>query len=208
MLALGLGLFSAHDYASARTTLEALLHANVRLGVDEREILDVQTNLMFCYDRLGREEEALPLRQHIYNRTKLLCGPSHENTMIDAVSLATSLSKLNHHAACQTLALEVMPICQKSFGPAHRYTLELRATYARSLICGIGLLYEEGEERAAFYKILSQLHRAEQILETDLGLASRAFGATHKRTEDTKSRLKVVRESITDWIKLFSRPRK
>ena len=124
------------------------------------------------------------------------------------VSFATSLSKLNHHAACQTLALEVMPICQKSFGPAHRYTLELRATYARSLICGIGLLYEEGEERAAFYKILSQLHRAEQILETDLGLASRAFGATHKRTEDTKARLEVVRESITDWTKLFSWPRK
>ena len=127
--------------------------------------------------------------------------------MIDAVSLATSLSKLNHHAACQTLALEVMPICQKSFGPAHRYTLELRATYAYSLICGIDLLYEEGEERAACYKILSQLHRAEQILETDLGLASRAFGATHDRTEKIKRQLKLTREVIADWIKMCTRPR-
>ena len=125
----------------------------------------------------------------------------------DAVGLATSLSKLNHHAACQALALEVMPICQESFGPAHQHTLDLRSIYAHSLICGADLLYEEGEEGVA-YKILHQFRRAEQILETDLGLASRAFGATHNRTETTKARLEVTRESITDWIKLCSRPRK
>lgn len=181
MMILGIGQSCGKDFAAALSTFEALLAMKLRLRAGEIEIIDVQTNIVNIYDLLGRDAEALPLRQQIYGRSKVLFGPSHENTIIDASNLARSLFSLKHYTPCKELALEVMPTARRSLGPAHQCTLSLRFTYAKSLF--LDMRDGEGKQQSN-EQYLDDCRLAERIFEADIRTSSRTYGAANKQTKD------------------------
>jgi len=133
MSCLGNGLHAAKHYEDALTVKEADFATDKRLGASEDNILDVQSNLAITYTSLGRDEEALRLKQEIYSGRLKLKGIEHLDTNRGAINYATSLVILRRFEEAKALLRRTIPVARRIHGEDHDLTLRLRLTYAMAL---------------------------------------------------------------------------
>jgi len=81
MSRLGNGLFDAKHHEAALSVRETELSMLRRLGDAEERMLVTQGNLANTYEKLGRVEEALRMRQDVYSGRLELNGKEHEETL-------------------------------------------------------------------------------------------------------------------------------
>ena len=85
---LGNGLTAANHHEAALSVVEAELSMLRRLGSSDSEasILLVMSNIATTYDRLGRHEEAISMRQEVYSGRLKLNGKENEQTLLVALN--------------------------------------------------------------------------------------------------------------------------
>ena len=168
---LGSGLFGE----DALTVQEAELSMLRRLSDSEENILAVQSNIASTYQTLGQFEKALGMEQEIYNKKVVLMGNLNPSTLIAAICLANTLSKMRRFDEVRNFAPDRIAACQRVLGAEHENTLFLRTIYARALF------FEDDPEQA------------ETILVDVSRIARRVLGPSHCRTVAAEHELGFVR---------------
>ena len=110
MAALANGLAAAERFDEALSVNEADLAMKRRLGASEYDLLAVQSNLSLTYSALGRNEEALSLRQEIYSRHLKLDGEESRETLVIAFNYAVSLVTLRRFERAKLLLRKTTPV--------------------------------------------------------------------------------------------------
>ena len=87
---LGSALSDAGRHEDALAVRGAHLAMLRRIGASEESMLVAQSNLALTYRSLGREQDALRLRQEVYSGCLNLLGGEHARTLIAAHNLAAS----------------------------------------------------------------------------------------------------------------------
>ncbi len=127
-LYLGEPLIAERQYSRARE-----LYA-VKLGPDHPDTLNSMMGLANSYAALGRNDEALALREATlkFHRAKL--GPDHPVTLKSMMGLANSYFALGRHAEALALREETLKFQKTKLGPDHPDTLasmnNLASSYA------------------------------------------------------------------------------
>ena len=103
MRQLGNGLSEAEHHQDALTVREADLAMLRRVGASAQDMLAAQGNIAGTYDKLGRLEEALPLRRDVYSGWVKMEGEEHRETLREANNYAMSLSRLQRFEEAKTL---------------------------------------------------------------------------------------------------------
>jgi len=130
---LGNGLLVADQFAEALSVQEAELSMRRRLGDSEVTILAVQENLAHTYNRLGKPEQALPLRRLVYSRLLELKGEEDEECLRAASIFADSLGYLERFEEAKTLYREIIPVARRVLGDA-QLTIMMRVNFAHTLL--------------------------------------------------------------------------
>ena len=159
---------------------EAELSAMRRLGDSAGNILAVQGNLANTYGALGRDQEALRLRQEVYSGYVKLLGEAHRETILEANNYASFLLDLERFKEAKSLLRKTMPAARRFLGESHRTTLSMRTNYAEAL-----------------YKVdgatLDDLSKAVSTLEDAARTARRVLGGAHPLTTDIEDELQECR---------------
>ena len=184
MSSLGTGLCEANNNESALPVMEAELAARRRLGDTERNILCVQGNLASLYEKLGRVEEALRMRQDVYSRRLELNGKEREETLRAATNYAASLVNLRRFKEAKSLLLKTMPVMRRVLGENDEARLRMRWMYARALCEDTGAT-------------LDQLREAVTSLEDTDRIARRVIGAAHPLTSTIEEDLREARAALS-----------
>ncbi len=166
MTELGLGLSAARREEDALTVGEAELAMLRRLRASEESILVVQNNLANSYQKLGRLEMVLPLRQEVYSGRLRLDGDENEKTLRAAYNYAASLLEAKRIAEAKTLLREVIPVARRVLGEGNRLALKMRSLYAKALYNDPGAT-------------LDDLREAATTLEDTERIARRVLGSAH-----------------------------
>ena len=175
MNVLGNGLYDADRDEEAFSVFEANLATMRRVGASESNILAVQTNLASTYQSLGRIDQALELEREIYTKRLESLGNLHPETLIGAICLANTLSKMRKFDEVRSFAPDRIAECQRVLGAEHENTLFLRSIYAHALFA-------------------SDPEQAETILVDVTRIARRVLGKSHPRALHAESVLEVVHE--------------
>ena len=170
MNVLGNGLSVAGHPEDALSVKEALLAMQRRLGESEHNILVLQSSLATTYYRLGRLDEALPLRRDVYFGFLKLYGEEHVNTLYEANNYAGSLMTLERFEEAKSLLRKAMPVARRTLGYDSIVTLTMRKLYAQAL-------YED--TRAT----VDDLREAVTTLEEIERIARRVLGGAHPLVE-------------------------
>ena len=149
-----------------------------RYRVDD--ILALQHNLANMYARLGRDEQALCMRQKIYSETLKLLGKEHENTLQTATSYAISLLKSQRYAEAMTLLRNMTSVARRALGENHELTLKMRKMYAASLCVNPDATLDDTRE-------------AIKTLEEIQPIARRVLGGAHPLTKRIEGGLRESR---------------
>ncbi len=182
MTILGLGLSSAGHNESAMLVFEAELAMKRRLGASEENLLIAQGNLANTYSTLGRDEEALLIRQEVYSGHLKLNGEENYDTLTAANNYASALNNLEHFEEARSLLRKTKPVARRVLGEGHRLTLKIRWIYARALINAGGTL--------------DDLHEAVTTLVESERTARRVFGSAHPLTEGIERDLQTSRAAL------------
>ena len=169
MSQLGNGVSGAEHYEEALAVYEAELAMLRRLGAWEETILIAQSNVASAYDQLGRDEEAMLMREEIYSRTLDIWGEEHRETLLEANNYALSLVDLQRFEEAKSLLRKSEPVARRVLGEADDTTLTARWTYAWAL-------YEDPAST------LDELREAVSTLEETERMARRVLGGTHPTT--------------------------
>ena len=153
----------------ALAVYEAELAMLRRLGAWEETILIAQSNVASAYDQLGRDEEAMLMREEIYSRTLDIWGEEHRETLLEANNYALSLVDLQRFEEAKSLLRKSEPVARRVLGEADDTTLTARWTYAWAL-------YEDPAST------LDELREAVSTLEETERMARRVLGGTHPTT--------------------------
>ena len=94
------------------------------------QALTHRRNISSCLDELGRHEEALEMLRGVYNEQKEADGIDDIETLSSALSMAMILSNLDRYADMKSCLDEHVLVAQRTLGPDHRFTLELRREQA------------------------------------------------------------------------------
>ncbi len=129
---LGNGLGASNRNEDALPVQEAELSTLRRLGGSEASILITQGNLASTYQKLGRHEEALRVRQEVYGGHLKLSGEENRSTLIGANNYASSLVNLERFEEAKSLMCKTIPVARRVLGEGHDITLKLRWLYARA----------------------------------------------------------------------------
>jgi len=151
-----------------------------RIGESAHNILIVQGNLANTYKELGREEEALSMRQEVYSGHLKLNGEEHYDTLREAFNYAVSLQDLNRFEETKSLLRKMMPVARRLHGDNDRLTLKMRWSYAQSLY------YDSGAT-------LHDLREAVTTLEDLERITRRVFGGAHPLTASIGDELRDAR---------------
>ena len=112
---------------------EAELSMLRRLGGSEENILVAQNNLANTYEKLGRVEEALRMRQEVYSGRLKLNGEEHEMTLKEANNYASTLVSLERFEEAKSVLRKTMPVARRVLGESNDLTLKMRWNYAKAL---------------------------------------------------------------------------
>ena len=169
MTALGNGLHDADHREDALSVREATLSTYRRLGVSADAILVVQSNLANSYQRLGRLEEALRMRQDVYSGRLEVNGKEQEETLRAANNYASTLNVLKRFEEAKALLRKTIPVARRVLGEGHRLTLKMRKNYAK-------VLFRDPSAT------IDDLREAVTTLEDVGRIARRVFGGAHPLT--------------------------
>jgi len=180
---LGNGLELARRHEDALSVREAELAMYRRLGASESEILEVQNNLANSYVKLGRFEEALPLRRVVYSGQLKLNGEEDRDTFMAANNYATSLFSLDRYAEAKSVLRKTIPVARRVLGENQDTALRTRWIYAMALY---------GDPAAT----LADLREAVTTLEGVERTARRVFGGEHPLTVSIGEALRYARAKL------------
>ena len=183
MNVLGRGLFEVKQYEDVVPVYEAELSMARRLGESEHNILVLQSSLATTYYRLGRLDEALPLRRDVYFGFLKLYGEEHVNTLYEANNYAGSLMTLERFEEAKSLLRKAMPVARRTLGYDSIVTLTMRKLYAQAL-------YED--TRAT----VDDLREAVTTLEETSRTARRVLGGAHPRVVEIEETLRDARAAL------------
>jgi len=159
---------------------EAELSTEQRVGGSESSVLVSQTNLANTYQSLGRSEEAMRMRRHVYSGRLKLSGEEHRNTLIAANNYALSLLGLKRFEEARSVWRKIMPVVRRVLGKCHDHTLMMRWNYAVALCA----------DSAA---TLADLRESVTTLEETERTARRVLGGAHPLTGNICGSLRTAR---------------
>ena len=182
MWLLGRGLFDAKQHEDALSVLEAELAMDRRLGDSEGNMLVAEGNLACTYEKLGRVEEALRLRQEVYSGL-LRLDDEHEATLRAAENLASSLNGLQRFEETKVLLRKTMPVARRVLGESNEITLRMRWNYAEALYLDPSVTLDDLREAVA------TMEEAERI-------ARRVLGSAHPDVVGMERGLRQARHKL------------
>jgi tetratricopeptide (TPR) repeat protein len=183
MTQLGSGLHDAGRYEDALAVRETEVSMKRRLGAPEESILATQGNLANSYEMLGRDEEALGIRQDVYSGRLRLNGEEHVETLRAANNYARSLFDLQRFEEARSLLRKMMPVARRVLGEGNVITLTMRWNYARALY----------EDPAA---TLDDLREAVTALEVLKRTARRVLGGANPTAVGIDKSLEISRAAL------------
>jgi hypothetical protein len=192
MTELGLGLSAARREEDALTVGEAELAMLRRLRASEESILVVQNNLANSYQKLGRLEMVLPLRQEVYSGRLRIDGDENEKTLRAAYNYAASLLEAKRIAEAKTLLREVIPVARRVLGEGNRLALKMRSLYAKALYNDPGATLDDLREAA------TTLEDTERIARRVLGSAHPLFGLIERDLQKARAALRAREDAEPD----------
>ncbi len=189
---LGNGLSRAGHDEDALSVREAELAMNRRLGASEEWMLYAQNNLANTYERVGRVEAALRMRQDVYTGRVKLYGEEHGETLQCALNYASSLIGIKRIEEARSLLRKTMPVARCVLGEGNTMMLQMRSLYAQApLYLGDGAtlgdlresvtIYEENARTAR--RVLGGAHPLTAGIEKDLQIARAALRTCEKKAE-------------------------
>ena len=137
-----------------------------------------RTAIADCYERLGRSQEGLAMRRHIYERMVYLFGATDSGTLLDASRLADALLLAGCYREARSFSAQQSRVARRALGSDTFETLSLRYSYAVSLYADDG----------------SRLAEALAILEEVYQTARRVFSSNHPLTRRVQRKLSQARE--------------
>ena len=186
MSLLGNGLSDAGHDEDALSVREADLAMRLRIGAPERCLLLAQSNLANTYQRLGRLDEALSIRQDAYFGTLRLEGEESRNTFLEANNYAADLRCLERFEEVKRLLRKLRPVARRVLGDNDRLTLKMSWNYATALYMDDGATVDD-------------LREAVTTLEDTDRIARRVLGGTHPVTRSIENSLKVARFTLASF---------
>ena len=136
---------------------------------------------MACtYEKLGRHDEALSLRQEVYSGRLKVFGAEDYETLREANNFASTLRQLNHFEEAKSLLRKSIAVARRVHGESNILTLRLRFSYALAL-CG-----ENG-------RTIDDVREAVKTLAETERIARRVLGGTHPLTVDIEHVLQKAR---------------
>ena len=180
MIELGNGLTAAKYHEEALSVREAELFISRRLGATESHFLLVQGNLAMTYEKLGRVEEALPMRRDVYSGSLKLHGEESEETLTTANNYANCLFGLKRFEEAKALYRKIEPVARRVLGENNDLTIRMRMVYASAL-------YIDTDAT------LDDLREAVTRLEETERTTRRVFGSAHPITSKIEQSLRDAR---------------
>ena len=177
---LGGGLYAAHHFEDALSVGEAHLASMRRTGTSVQTMLALQSNISGIYDMLGRNEQALPMRQDVYSACLKYYGEGDPKTLLVVNNYAHSLFSLRRFKEGKSLLRKTIPVARRILGENHNLTLRMRKMYARAL-------YKAGGAT------LADFHEAVTTLEELERTARRVLGGAYPLTEGIEEDLQNAR---------------
>ena len=135
------------------------------------------------YQRLGRLEEALLLRQEVYSGFLKLLGEEQNDTLLAANNYAWNLGDLKRHREVKALMRKTIPVARRALGTSHIFTLRMEWVYARTL-------YEDDGAT------LDDLHEAVRALVETAQTARRVLGGAHPHIGGIEKDLRNARAAL------------
>jgi len=133
MRQLGNGLSAAGHHEDALPIQEVELSTLRRLGTPEEHVLAVQSNLANTYHKLGRIE-ALNMYRDVYSGWLKFGGEEHSSALIAVNNYAASLCSHKRFEEAKSLLRRTIPVARLVVGESNEITLEMRKSYAGSLV--------------------------------------------------------------------------
>ena len=180
---LGGGLYAAHHFEDALSVGEAHLASMRRTGTSVQTMLALQSNISGIYDMLGRNEQALPMRQDVYSACLKYYGEGDPKTLLVVNNYAHSLFSLRRFKEGKSLLRKTIPVARRILGENHNLTLRMRKMYARAL-------YKAGGAT------LADFHEAVTTLEELERTTRRILGGAHPEVEMMEWSLKTARAAL------------
>ena len=180
---LGNGLAESDHHEDALSVLEAELSLQRRIGAPLQDVLIAQGNLASTYKELGREEEAMLMREDVYSRTLNFWGEEHRETLLEADNYAIALVDLERFEEARSLMRKLIPVARRILGESDRLTLKMRWVYADALYLDDGAT-------------LDDLREAVTTLEDAERIARRVLGGAHPITEGIENHLRNARAAL------------
>ena len=182
---LGNGLGYAKHHEEALSVKEAELSMLRRLGKSEYDILATQGNIASTYDKLGRLEEALGMRQDVYSGFLKLEGEESFNTLREASNYAALLKRLNLFGETKSFLRKTIPVARRVLGECQILTLAMKKVYAEAL-------YEDATASP------DDLREAVTMLEETERTARRVLGGAHPLTMNIEGCLRNARAALSE----------
>ena len=132
------------------------------LGVNE---------LAFCYEKLGRQDELVKLREQMLQLSQAKLGAEHPDTLRAMNNLATSYNAAGRREKALQLREQALRLMQAKLGPDHHDTLRAMANLADS------------------YRAQGKLAEAREKFEQLLTTQQRVSGRAHPDTINTENNL-------------------
>ena len=183
MTLLGNGLSEAKHHKDELIVVEAELAVKRRIGDSERNILIAQGNLAITYQRLGRHEESLRVRQEVYSGRLMLDGEEHVSTLIAANNYAVILNELERFEEARSLLHKAVPAAHRVLGETNDITLMMRCNYAEALYAAEGAT-------------LNDIREAVTTLEETVQTARRVLGGAHPDVTSIEGSLEDAQEAL------------
>jgi tetratricopeptide (TPR) repeat protein len=177
------GLCDAKHHEAAMSVREARLSLARRLGDSEFNILVAKGNLANSYQKLGRHEEALSMRQEVYSGHLKLNGREHPDTLREAENYTLSLFELERFEEARSLLRRIIRVARRVLGASHDTTIRMSRSYAKALAKDPGAT-------------LDDLREAVTMLEDTERTARRVLGSAHPITTGIEHDLRVMRDAV------------
>ena len=191
---LGNSLSITNSTENALEVFRSIQALERRFGPTSQDHFATPGNIAHCLSRLGREDEAMHVRQRIYDIKKAKLGAKHYETLYSAVNLAASMLHIARKeiARKQFLDEQAMIVQVKGFlrevvseaddalGSDHLITIRLRQVLGRAIPGGIQLNDKESlavanleslniftELRKTAIRVLGKAHPVTREIEKD-----------------------------------------
>jgi hypothetical protein len=185
MSVLGAGLSAVGNHEESLSVKEAELSRMRRLGASQHNILAAQSNLAITYDKLGRCEEALHMREDVYSVALRLFGGEHRSSLVAAKNYAMLLRKVSRFEEAKSLMRKAVPVARRVLGDSHDLTLSMRSVYADALWLDPAATLDDLREA------VTALEDVERIARRVLGGAHPNVAAFEKSLRDARATLRA-----------------